>query len=202
MVRPDSETLQVLRIFSLSAKKLVCYRANPTLRHMEQTQTGNAPVRPTFLTVLCILTFLGSGWWMISNISNYMNANVSAEIARPMLDSAQQEIQKEASDNEAAAKIADKVISGASAMLDPAKMRQNALFGILANVLTLGGAFLMFQLRKPGFWVYVAGTLVGILSPILVYGASNLMSLGMSALVGFFGIIFIILYSLNLKYLK
>jgi hypothetical protein len=169
---------------------------------MEQTQTGNASLRPTFLTVLCILTFLGSGWGIVNNASTYMNANVSAEIAKPMLDSAQQEIQKEASDNETAAKIADRVISGASDLLDPAKMKKNALFGILANVLTLGGAFLMFQLRKPGFWVYLGGTLLAILSPVLVYGASNLMSLGMTAIYGFFGVIFVILYSLNLKHLK
>jgi hypothetical protein len=152
--------------------------------------------------VLCILTFLGSGWGIISNISSYMNANVSSEIAKPMLDSAQQEIQKEASDNETAARMADKVISGASAMLEPANIKKNALFGIAASLLTLGGAFLMFQLRKTGFWVYVAGTVLSILSPILVYGASNLMSLGMTAVVGFFGIIFVILYSLNLKYMK
>jgi hypothetical protein len=169
---------------------------------MDQTQTSNAPLRPTFLTVLCILTFLGSGWGIISNISSYMNANVSSEIAKPMLDSAQQEIQKEASDNETAARMADKVISGASAMLEPANIKKNALFGIAASLLTLGGAFLMFQLRKTGFWVYVAGTVLSILSPILVYGASNLMSLGMTAVVGFFGIIFVILYSLNLKYMK
>jgi hypothetical protein len=169
---------------------------------MEQTQTGNASPRPTFLTVLCILTFLGSGWGIISNISSYMNANVSAEIAKPMLDSAQQEIQKEASDNETAAKMADKVISGASVMLEPANIKKNALFGILANLLTLGGAYLMFQLRKPGFWVYLAGTGLAILSPILVYGASNLMSLGMTAVIGFFGIIFVVLYSLNLKHMK
>jgi hypothetical protein len=131
-----------------------------------------------------------------------MNANVSSEIAKPMLDSAQQEIQKEASDNETAARMADKVISGASAMLEPANIKKNALFGIAASLLTLGGAFLMFQLRKTGFWVYVAGTVLSILSPILVYGASNLMSLGMTAVVGFFGIIFVILYSLNLKYMK
>ena len=169
---------------------------------MEQPQTGSSSPRPTFLTVLCILTFLGSGWGIINHVSSYLNANVSAEIAKPMLDSAQQEIQKEAADNETAAKIADRVISGASDLLDPAKMKQNAMFGILANILTLGGAFLMFQLRKPGFWVYVAGTLLAIMSPILVYGASNLMSLGMTAVYGFFGIIFVILYSLNLKYLK
>jgi hypothetical protein len=36
----------------------------------------------------------------------------------------------------------------------------------------------------------------------MVYGATNIMSIGMSAIIGFFGILFAVLYSLNLKYMK
>jgi hypothetical protein len=60
----------------------------------------------------------------------------------------------------------------------------------------------MFQLKKPGFWLYLAGTAVAVLAPIMVYGATNIMSIGMSAVIGFFGILFAVLYSLNLKYMK
>jgi len=159
------------------------------------------PQRPTLLTVLCILTFIASGWGIISSISNYMNADISSQIAGTALDTAKEEISKE-SDNAGASKMAEKVISGASEMLNPANIKKNALFSILANILTLGGAFLMFQLRKMGFWVYVAGTGIAIITPLVVYGASNLMSIGMTAVVGFFGILFAVLYSLNLKYMR
>jgi hypothetical protein len=98
--------------------------------------------------------------------------------------------------------MAEKVISGASEMLNPANIKKNALFSILANILTFGGAFLMFQLKKIGFWTYVAGTGIAILTPIIVYGASNLMSIGMTAIYAFFGILFAVLYSLNLKYMR
>lgn len=169
---------------------------------MEPNFPPQTPARPTFLTVLCILTFIASAYGIITGISGYRNANISAEMAKPMLDSAQQEIRKESADNETAAKMADKVISGASELLDPEKIKKNSLFSILANILTLVGAYVMFQLKKYGFWIYLAGTAFGIITPILVYGASNWMSLGMSALAGFFGIIFAILYSLNLKHMK
>jgi hypothetical protein len=182
-------------------EKFLCFRLKRT-EQMEQTQMAPENPRPTFLTVLCILTFIASAYGIINGISGYMNANTSAEIAKPMLESAQEEIQKEAADNEKAMKMADKVISGASALLDPVKMKENALYSILANILTFGGAFLMFQLRKYGFWIYLAGTAIGILGPIMVYGVSNLMSLGLSAIAGFFGILFAVLYSLNLKYMK
>jgi hypothetical protein len=98
--------------------------------------------------------------------------------------------------------MAEKVISGASAMLNPENIKKNALFSMLANVLTLGGAFLMFQLKKIGFWVYLAGTGIAIVTPLVVYGPANLMSIGMTAVIGFFGVLFAVLYSINLKYMR
>jgi hypothetical protein len=160
------------------------------------------PKRPTLLTVLCILTFIGSGWGIISNINNYMNADISSQVAGNILDSAKEQISKESGNNGTSNKMAEQVLTGASRMLDPANMKKNALYTILANLLTLGGAFLMFQMKKLGFWVYIAGTGVAILTPLIVYGASNLMSIGLTAVIGFFGILFAVLYSLNLKYMK
>jgi hypothetical protein len=60
----------------------------------------------------------------------------------------------------------------------------------------------MFQLKKIGFWAYVAGTGIGIITPLIVYGPANLMGVGITAIYGFFGILFAVLYSLNLKYMR
>ncbi|MGL6268792.1 MAG: hypothetical protein ACRC2O_12750 [Chitinophagaceae bacterium] len=158
------------------------------------------PVRPTLLTVLCILTFIASAWGIFSGISNYMNADISSQIAGTALDTAKENISKE-NENTAASKMAEKVISGASAMLNPENIKKNALFSILANLLSFGGAFLMFQLKKIGFWTYVAGAGIAIITPLIVYGPSNLMGIGITAIYGFFGILFAVLYSLNLKYM-
>ncbi len=173
---------------------------------MENMQTPTSapvppkPTRPTFLTVLCILTFIGSAWGIISSISNYMNADVASSIVGEAMDEAKDKIQEEASGTES--RIAEKVMSGVSSLMDPAKMRRNALFLIAANVLTLSGGFLMFQLKKAGFWVYILGTVLAILSPVVVYGATNILSLGMSVVLGFFGILFVVLYAVNLKHLR
>ena len=35
---------------------------------MENPFGVERPVRPTFLTVLCILTFIGSGWGLLNNL--------------------------------------------------------------------------------------------------------------------------------------
>jgi hypothetical protein len=59
----------------------------------------------------------------------------------------------------------------------------------------------MFQLKKIGFWTYVAGAGIAIITPLIVYGPSNLMDIGITAIYGFVGILFAVLYSLNLKYM-
>jgi hypothetical protein len=158
------------------------------------------PPRPTFLTVLCILTFIGSAWGIISGISNYMNADVASSIVGEAMDEAKDKISEETTTSES--KIAEKVFSGVSDLMDPAKMRKNALFQVAANVLTLLGGLLMFQLKKTGFWVYLVGTVCAILAPVIVYGASNLLSLGMTMVYGFFGVLFVVLYAINLKHLR
>lgn len=172
---------------------------------MDQAQsTGmipQGPQRPTLLTVLCILTFIASSWGIFSNISGYMNADVTSKVAASALDDAREEISKEA-DSKSASKMAERVISGASNMLDPENIKKNALFSLLANILTLVGAYLMFQMKKMGFWVYLLGTAIAIVAPLVVYGPTNLMSIGLTAVIGFFGILFAVLYSLNLKFMK
>jgi 1,4-dihydroxy-2-naphthoate octaprenyltransferase len=162
----------------------------------------SAPQRSTFLTVLCILTFLGSGYSLVTNISNYLNANVSSSFVQQTLDETQSKIDKDLDGDEKANDITNKMMSDASKLASPENLKKSALFSILANVLTLGGALLMFMLRKPGFWLYVAGTLVSIIAPLVIYGTSNIVGLGMTVLISFFGILFVVLYALNLKQLR
>lgn len=166
------------------------------------TTVQTAPQRSTFLTVLCILTFLGSGYSLVTNISNYLNADVSSSFVQQSLDETQSKLEKNLEGDEKSDEIANKVISDASKLATPESLKKSALYSILANVLTLAGALLMFMLRKPGFWLYVAGTLVSIIAPLVIYGTGNLLGLGMTVIFSFFGILFVVLYALNLKQLR
>jgi hypothetical protein len=59
---------------------------------------------------------------------------------------------------------------------------------------------MMWQLRKAGFYLYIAGILISVVMPIALFGGGliGLMAGGISA---FIGIIFIILYGVNMKYM-
>ncbi len=159
------------------------------------------PVRPTFLTVLCILTFIGSGWGIISGFTSYASANLTAGLTQTAVEDAQRELEKEEVSN-AGTQMANQIFAGMSDLLNPENIRKNAIFSIVSCVFTLLGAILMFRLSKTGFWLYLLGTLIGIVAPFIVYGGSNIFSILTSSAFAFFGILFVVLYGLNLKHLK
>lgn len=167
----------------------------------DQPTQPTAPVRPTFLTVLCILTFIGSGWSILNNISTYRQADTAASVVSAALDTATSQIEMQGS-NEPGADIANKMLAGARELSDPVKIKKNALFGLMAAIITLGGAFLMFQLNKKGFWLYVFGTGITVVAPFLVFGMANFIGVLMGAVSGFIGIVFCVLYAMNLKHMS
>ena len=168
------------------------------LSSLETTQPSKS-TRPTFLTVLCILTFIGSGWAIFSGVSSYLTADTTADIARAAMQDAQDKMQ---SADDSGTKIAEKMLSGVSDVLKPENLKKSALFSIIASVFTLVGAILMFQLKKTGFWIYVAGIVITIVAPAIIFGAGNLVSMMSTIGSAFIGIVFIVLYALNLKHLK
>lgn len=210
---------------------------------MEQ-ETNLTPKRTTFLTVLCILTFIGSGLGIISSVSNIFTADVSSKVFESMeesIDNAaasstenteETQVVEELTDstvadtvsadvmteevNEAVnevveemneAQMSDKSTEAAANMMkslvggmNAEAIKNNAYASILAAVLTLMGAILMWKLRKVGFWVYVLGTIISIVAPLIIY-SGNLIGAFTAIGFGFFGLLFIVLYAINKKQL-
>jgi hypothetical protein len=95
----------------------------------------------------------------------------------------------------------EKMFSGANELMDTVKVKQNSLFSIMSNILTLVGALLMFRLKRTGFGIYVLGIGVFIAAPLVIFGPSNIFGLMMTFFLGLIGVLFIILYRLNLKHM-
>lgn len=152
-------------------------------------------LRPTFLTVLCILTFLGSAWGIYGGITNYFSADVAAGIVGEQFEKVQDELE-----NKEEGEGFGKFFESINQAIEPEKIRNSGIAGVVSNVLTLVGAILMWGLRKNGYFIYVAGVLAGIIAPIVIYGGF------VGAIAGggtaFVGIIFAVLYGLNLKHMR
>lgn len=165
----------------------------------EQSAGTGKPARPTFLTILCILTFIGSGWGIISGITGYLSADATSGITQAAMQDAREQLEDEGNP---AANITEKIFSGTSEMMMPANLKKNAVMGIVASICTLLGGILMFKLKKNGYYVYILGTLIGIAAPFVAFGAGNFIAIITTSMIAFFGIAFVILYGLNFKHLQ
>jgi len=86
------------------------------------------------------------------------------------------------------------------ASLTSESIKNISIVNILSYLATLAGAFLMWNLTKKGFFVYIFGILIMIGGTLAVYdGIIGALMTGASA---FVGILFIILYGANLKHMR
>lgn len=143
---------------------------------MDNTTNNEAPKRPMFLTVLCVLTFIASG---IGTLTSLL-APLLAEQLTTLIQSAPNydEVQ----------------MAEAVKVLNAGWGYYSIMFLLAAG--SLIGAILMWTLKKVGFHIYTLSNLVALFVPMLMFSAA----LSWSGI--FFTAIFIILYGLNFKHLK
>jgi len=159
--------------------------------------------RPTFLTVLCILTFVGSGYGIITGLIGFTGLN---------------DVETQLNNATIGNPFAEEVFDS----LDVARIQgiQNLanILGLVASILCLSGALIMFKMKKIGFAPYVLGQGAAIYSTYVamsvlsemkaimpVQEMGDMMSLMGGAVMVFvviFALAFIVMYGLNLKHLK
>ncbi|NOQ74981.1 MAG: hypothetical protein GQ574_23410 [Crocinitomix sp.] len=141
---------------------------------------------PQFLNVLTILTFIGSGLALIMGLYNLttvdeQQANIDLLNSMPSANF-----------------LGPEFTQAAQAALDNIYLLQGT--GIIAAILCLIGAYLMRKLSKTGFFLYIVASVASVAVPISVVGFGLM---GMMILIGaVFTIAFVIMYSVNFKYLK
>ena len=163
--------------------------------------------RSTLLAVLCVLTFIGSGWTIISSTWAYSSAFKTAQMISSVRE---KNINKSTFPQDSVivmktqrgkSEFGLKMISTVSKMMTADNIRKSAIGAIISGFFTLLGAIFMWNLKRIGFYLYIFGTLIGISVPFYLYG-NNLMAVGLSSFSIFFGLLFIALYALNFKSMK
>jgi hypothetical protein len=129
-----------------------------------------------------------------------MTASTAGTAFEGMQEEVNKAIESEIDSDDQGAVFAQKFATDMLGAINSENIKNNALTSILASLFTLFGALLMWNLRSIGFWVYVAGTLISIIAPLIIY-QGNILG-GLSAiLIGFIGLVFIVLYAINKKQL-
>lgn len=170
------------------------------LKNMENPfeEQQNKLQRPTFLLVLCILTFIGSGWGTLSNLFSVFTAGLTdssmqMEHYSSMLNSM---------DQGAGSAVLSDILNSTMASLQATFVhaKEIAVVSLVLSVISLLGAILMFQLRRLGFYLYTAAQILALF--VLPYFAGfSMYVLIVMFFSGLISLLFIILYAVNLKYM-
>ena len=158
---------------------------------MEQTTTTATATRPGFLSTLCILSFIGSGLWMLLGLIGMF---ASSWVMSFFGGASSAAMDQAVANGEMTAEQAEKASQAAGMIGTMGAGLFIAAFGIvfLFNALSFWGALKMWGLKKGGFWLYTIPTaIIGILALI-----------GGSYFAGIVCIAFIVMYGLNLKHMN
>lgn len=163
----------------------------------EQNTSVEAPKRPQFLTVLCILTFIGSGIGVITSIMSYFAAKAAGAIAQGFSEG-----MNKLADGQGGQQM-DAAMASANASIN-ATVKWGAtvaIIGIIGALICLFGAIMMWKQKKTGFYIYLIGEVAPAIASIALLGFGLLGGMGI-AMSLVFPIAFIIMYGLNLKHMS
>lgn len=147
--------------------------------------------RGAFLTVICILTFIGSGFGILGDIFSYATADTHAAITS--------EAVSQMDDQQNTPSFFKQMMGSMTDKMTAENIKKSSLFGLLSCLLTLFGAIMMFRQKKAGFFMYLAGIIIYIIAPLIVLG--GLFGIASVMMAGVIGLAFVIMYAVNLKYM-
>ena len=157
--------------------------------------------RPLFLKVLCILTFIGSGYGIINSAITYFKADEIANIFTQMKTKMNDDLKRKNARNPEKVNFFSKVMTNASEISTPENLRKTSIGNCITSILCLLGALLMWNLKRVGFYIYTLGTIISIILPFYMFGSNFLTNIS-AGFLGFVGILFVIFYAMNIKSLK
>ncbi|MBM3444142.1 MAG: hypothetical protein FJX83_04060 [Bacteroidetes bacterium] len=156
---------------------------------------------PWFLRLLCYLTIFGSTYFMFSAISGLFSPEEVSKTMDQAMQSWMTIFEPALKSDPKAEKDFEAILEDISFANSVSNIRDYSFFSLVANGLTMIGAFLMLRLRKNGFRLYLLGTLIGIISPLLVFGSDNFLGFSYAFMGAIMGILFGILYALKMKHM-
>lgn len=155
---------------------------------MENQSFNETPKRPQFITVLCILSFIGCGLAFFGSIYGYFSIKASSALLENMGNAEGDTYGMMSGIQETMIKAVENAVP-------------NLIIGIICSLLCLYGALQMWKLKKMGFFIYSIGEVAPAISAFLL-GGGGLIG-GVGAIFGLLlAIVWIVLYAVNLKHMK
>ncbi|RUT77942.1 hypothetical protein [Ancylomarina longa] len=155
--------------------------------------------RPTFLTVLCILSLIGSGGLgLIYSAYQYVTFDTTYTTEMEKMETAMDQFNDADIDSGFLYNSVQNNIIRLKATAENLDLitGANCLFAIISLI----GVFMMFKLKKNGFYVYTFANLFWLLVPLALIDFDAMLT---NTMIGAgFTVLFVILYAVNLKHME
>lgn len=153
--------------------------------------------RPTFLTVLCFLTFMSSVSGLWTQSERLWNPGIVADKTRETFETVRENLEGQATT--ADTETMDRMFEAVIRQTTSETITTGAIILLIFESMCLYAAYLMWNLQKKGFYLYLGGIAVAFLAPLFLIGGW----LGViNAIAGIFLSVFMmIMYAFNLKHM-
>lgn len=162
-----------------------------TFTNTENLSEFQPKALPGALNVLTILTFIGCAIGAIFTFATPWLMKFSLGMMNKAAETGTDMTPKQVADMEASRKLIE---------LTQSNMIPLLLIGAAGIVLCFIGALMMRKLKKDGFWIYVAGQILPIIGNFAIMGMAQFTG-ATSYIMLLIPVVFIILYSMQRKYL-
>ncbi len=162
--------------------------------NLDLEYNNNVSERPTFITVLCILSWIYVTFSVLSSLSS---AFTSQEDLEEQLEISRAQIEESPM---ASNDMMQDIIAFSEKTMEHNKTTN--LIGMILMLIQGAAVYMMFKLNKIGFWIYllVNVSLIGVTAYFVPW--PNVMSSMTIIFSSLIAIVFIILYGVNLKHMK
>lgn len=149
--------------------------------------------RPMFLSILCVLGFIGS---IISIAQNAIGvAKAEVEVAQIQSGTSKTQLKNIFAGSNSSS--AEPLVIG---NLTADNFQKFSIGGIVSALLCLIGVVMMWMLKKSGFYSFTLGTFFNIITHFLLFG-ENIGAMGLSLVGAILGLVLVILFSRYLNYM-
>ncbi len=156
-------------------------------------------MRSTFLTVLCILTFIWNSYKLYNSFNAHQSASSFSQKMPEIMETVQDQMNSNNQMSEQDEAEAKKMLDGMMDAFTEGNIKTSSIINGISALLLIIGAALMWDLKKRGFWLYLAGCAVGIFAPMFIFGGA--IGVGIGIFSAICALLFIGMYSTNLKIL-
>ena len=164
---------------------------------MENQTTSSE--RPTFLTIVCIISFVGLGWAIINNLFTLAFSSTGSWLYTLIQNGFEEALNEASMSDPGAVVFLENIFEGVLSVISHLPLF--AAVGLICSVIALVGVIMMWGLKKIGFYLYTGAKIIMVILPMAVIGFNFIsMMMAMGTFIG--AALFILLYGLNFKHLK